>query len=80
MQTTLENGKKVAANFPISAFKKKNIIEEGGTLGLGVKREQESVDLKAHKMMRGRVEPSAVPTMVHVAKQITEIPLMRTPQ
>jgi hypothetical protein len=39
MWTTLENGKKVAANSPRSAFKKKNKVEEGGTLGLRMKRE-----------------------------------------
>jgi hypothetical protein len=38
MQTTLLK-KKVARNFPRSAFKRKNIVEEGGTLGSRVKRE-----------------------------------------
>jgi hypothetical protein len=46
-----------------------------------VKKEHESTNLRAHKMMRGRVEPSIVPTMVkampimaQVAKQTEEIP------
>jgi hypothetical protein len=29
-----------------------------------MKKEYESIDIKAQKMMRGRVEPSAMPTMV----------------
>jgi hypothetical protein len=61
MQTTLDNRKKATTNFPISDFKKKNIVEEGG-----LKREQESTYLKAQKMMKGRVEPSGVPTLVRV--------------
>ncbi len=39
-----------------------------------MKRERESIDVRAHKMMRGRVEPfivltmvGTIPTMVHVA-------------
>jgi hypothetical protein len=46
-----------------------------------VKREQESTNLRAHKMMRGRVEPSIMPIVVkvvpivaQVAKQTVEIP------
>jgi len=31
-----------------------------------VKREHENIDLKAHKMMSGKVEPFAIPTMVKV--------------
>jgi len=32
----------------------KNKIEEGGTLGSRVKREHESTNLRAQKMMRGK--------------------------
>jgi hypothetical protein len=39
MQTTLENKKNFATNFPRNVFKKKNKVEEGGALGSGVKRE-----------------------------------------
>jgi hypothetical protein len=52
-----------------------------------VKREQKKKNLKAQKMMRGRVEPSIVPTMVRVVlivvqviKQTIEIPHMTSPQ
>jgi hypothetical protein len=38
MQTTLENKKKVAIDFPRSALKTKNIIEGGGASGSRVKR------------------------------------------
>ncbi len=64
MQTSLENRKKVAVDSPRSALKKMNKVEEGGTSGLGVKREHESTNLKAQKLMRGKVEPSTIPTMV----------------
>jgi hypothetical protein len=43
----LENIKKVATNFPRSAFKRKNKVEEGEALGLGVKREHEIINLRA---------------------------------
>jgi hypothetical protein len=67
MQVTLENIKKAATDFP-SVLKKNNKVEEGEALGLGLKREQKNTNLKAQKMMRGRVEPSIVLTMVHVVK------------
>jgi uncharacterized protein (DUF2132 family) len=42
-----------------------------------VKREQENTYLRAHKMMKGKVEPftmpivvRAVPTMIHITRQI----------
>jgi hypothetical protein len=41
-----------------------------------VKREQERIYLMTQKMMRGRVEPFAVPTMVQAIRQSTEIPQM----
>jgi len=46
MQTRLENRKKDVTDFPISALKRKNRVEEGGALGSRVKREQESTNLK----------------------------------
>jgi hypothetical protein len=64
MHTTLDNKKKTATNFPRSVIKKKNKVEKGESLGLGLKREQNSTNLRAQKMMRGRVEPSIVPTVV----------------
>jgi hypothetical protein len=36
----LENKKKVATNSSRSAFKRKNRVEEGGALGLGMKRDR----------------------------------------
>jgi hypothetical protein len=39
MQITLENKKKVTIDFPRSAFKRKNKVEEGRALGLIVKKE-----------------------------------------
>ncbi len=56
MKTKLENKKKVASNFLGSAFKRKNRVEEGGASGSRVRREHESTNLRAHKMMRGRME------------------------
>ncbi len=79
MQTTLDNKKKVAADSPRSALKRNNRVEEVGALGLGVKREQESTDSKAQKMMKGKMEPFAMPIMVRVMKQTAKIPQMTTP-
>jgi len=39
MLTRLENKKKATIDFPRSAFKRKNKVEEGGILGPIVKRE-----------------------------------------
>ncbi len=64
MQTTAENRKKVIANSLRSAVKKKNKVEEGGALGLGMKMEQESIKVKAHKMMKGKMEPFVMPIVV----------------
>jgi hypothetical protein len=47
MQKTLENRKKATIDSPRSAFKRKNKVEKGGVLGLGVKREQDSTYLRA---------------------------------
>jgi hypothetical protein len=48
--------------------------------------EQENTNMKAHKMMRGRVEPSTVlmmvresSTIIHATKRTVEIPHMTTP-
>ncbi len=71
--------KKVAANFPINVLKKKNKVEEGGVSSLEVKREHEKTYLRAHKMMRGKVEPFAFPTVVHAAKQNIVVPQMTSP-
>ncbi len=46
MQTTLENRKNVAINFPKNAPKTKNEVEEGGALSSGVKMEHENIDVK----------------------------------
>jgi hypothetical protein len=43
----LENRKKGATNSPRSAIKRKNRVEEGGDLGLRLKREYERINLKA---------------------------------
>jgi len=47
MQTTLENKKKVVTDSPRNALKRKNRVEEGRTLSLGMKREHESTNLRA---------------------------------
>ncbi len=87
MQTTLENRKKATKDSPINAFERKNKVENEGALGSGMKKEHENIDLRAQKMMRGKVEPYAmpimvrvVPTMVQIAKQTTKIPQMTIPQ
>jgi len=64
MQTTLENRKKAVANSPKSVIKRTNKVEEGGASSLRVKREHESIKVRAQKMMRGRVEPSVMPIVV----------------
>jgi hypothetical protein len=46
MQIALENREKVATDFPRSALKRKNKVEEGRASGLGVKREHESTNLR----------------------------------
>ncbi len=60
----MENIRKIAAKSPRGAFKRKIRVEEGGALGLGVKKEQESTKARVQKMMKGRVAPSIVPTLV----------------
>ncbi len=84
MHTTLENRKKARS---ISDFQRKNKVEKGRTLGSGMKREQESIDARAQKMMKGKVEPLAMPTMVRIVptivqatRHITEVPQMTSLQ
>jgi hypothetical protein len=79
MQTTLENKKKAATNSPRNDLKKKNIVEEKGVSSLGVKREHDSIDVRALKMMRGRVEPSTMPIVVHATRHTTKVPQMTSP-
>ncbi len=66
MLTTLKNRRRAVANSPRSVLNRKNKVEEGGASSLGVKREQENTNLRAQKMLRGRMEPFAVPTVVKV--------------
>jgi hypothetical protein len=70
MHTTLKKIKKVIADYPRSVFKRKNRVEEGGALGSIVKKEQKCIDLRAKKMMKGIVEPSAIPTVVRAVPPI----------
>jgi hypothetical protein len=62
--------KKASTYSPRSVLKRKNKVEEGGGSGSRMKKEHENTNLKAQKVMRGRVEPSIVPTMVRA------VPLM----
>jgi hypothetical protein len=62
-----------------SALKRNNRVEEGGASSSRMKKEHESIDLRAHKMMRGRVEPFAVPIVVQVIKKILAVPQMTSP-
>jgi chemotaxis regulatin CheY-phosphate phosphatase CheZ len=80
MQTTLENKKKATTNSPRSVHKRKNKVEEGKALGSRMKKEHENTKPKAQKMMRGKVEPSIMPLVVHVTKQIAKVPQMTSPQ
>jgi hypothetical protein len=64
MQTSLQNRKKVVANSSRSVFNRKNRVEEGGASCTGMKRDHDSTEAKAQKMMRGRVEPFIMPIVV----------------
>ncbi len=86
MQITLRTKRRLQQT-PRNVLKRKNIVEEGGTLSSEMKREQESTNVKAQKMMRGRVEPfvvlvvlHAMPTMVQATKQTIEVPQLTFPQ
>ncbi len=48
----MENKKKATTNSPRNVIKRKNIVKEGGTLESGLKREHESIYLRAKKMMK----------------------------
>ncbi len=85
MQITLERRKKVTLDFLRSVLKRKNRVE-GGTSCSRVKKEHDSTNLKAQKMMRGVLEPFVVQIvvrtmqpMVHAIKQIAEVPQMTSP-
>ncbi len=60
----MENRKKATTKSPRNALKRKTRIEEGGALGLRVKREHDSIEARAQKMMKGRVAPFEVPIVV----------------
>ncbi len=64
----MENRRKIVVEFPRSAFRKKNKVEEGEALGSEVKKEHESTKTWAQKMMRGKVAPSTMPTLVWVGR------------
>jgi hypothetical protein len=72
MEITLKMRKKVATDSPRSALKRKNILEEGKASSSRVKREHESTNLKAQKMMKGTTEPFAMPTMVRVVPTMVQ--------
>jgi hypothetical protein len=38
-----------------------------------MKRERESIDVRAHKMMRGRVEPYVVPIVVKAVPLVVQV-------
>jgi hypothetical protein len=61
----LENRKKVETNSPRNALKKKNKVVEGRASGSRVKGEQESMEARAKKLMKGKVEPFSMPIVVH---------------
>jgi hypothetical protein len=44
-----------------------------------MKREHDSIEVRAQKMMKGRVELYAKPTMVQTAKQTTKVTQMTFP-
>jgi hypothetical protein len=72
LKTTLENKKKVATDSPRSVLKRKNRVEEGKALGLRVEREHESTNLRAQKMMRGKMEPFVVPIVVKAVPLVVQ--------
>jgi hypothetical protein len=69
----LENKNKIVINSPKDALKRKNKVEEGGDLGSRVKREHECRDVRAQKMMRSKVEPSIMPTMVRAMFIVVQV-------
>lgn len=75
----MENKRKIATKFLRGALKRKNKVEEGGTSGVGAKKEQESIEAKAQKMMKRKVAPFAMPTLVQVGRQNVDASQMSTP-
>jgi hypothetical protein len=74
-------------NSPRSVLKRNNRVEERKASSLEVKREQKTTKVRAQKMMRGRVEPYVVPTMVwamsivvHATRETTKVPQMTSSQ
>jgi hypothetical protein len=65
---------KVAIDSPRSVFQRKNKVEKRGASSSGVEREQESIDLRAQKMMKGKVELSTMPHVVQIVRQTTIVP------
>ncbi len=80
MQVALENRRKIALESPKNVLKRKNIIQEGGAPRSRVKKEQESIEARAQKMMRRRMAPFVVPTLIHASKQNANTPQMSSPQ
>jgi hypothetical protein len=76
----LENRKKAIINSLRNVHKRKNKVEEGEVLSLRVKKEHESSKPRAQKMMRGRLEPSTMPLVVHATKQTAKVAQMTSPQ
>jgi hypothetical protein len=73
MHTSLDNRKKTITNFPRSVLKRKNVVKEGEASCSRMKREQENTYLKAHKMMRGIMEPFIVPTMARAMPTVVKV-------
>jgi len=61
----LENRKKAGADFPRNALKRMNRVEERASC-LRMNREQDNTNVRAHKMMRGRMEPSTMLIVVWI--------------
>ncbi len=75
----MENKRKIATKFSRGALKRKNKVEEGATSGVGAKKEHESIEARAQKMMRRRAAPFAVPTLVQARRQNVNASQMSTP-
>ncbi len=54
MHTTLENKKKATRDSLRSALKKKNKVEDKGSLSLGIQREQDNINVKGTKNDEGQ--------------------------
>jgi hypothetical protein len=73
MQTTLEIRKKAIADSPRNALKRKNKVDQRGTSGLRMKKELKTTSVKAQKMIRGKVEPFAMLTVVQVVPMVVQV-------